>query len=171
MIEFSLSQKKFIFNKKGFLLGEEGLKLIIAVIVLVFLIYFLVSLYMAQSVNKEKEEAKASLKKIIEAIRSQNDNSNIFLFNPKDWLLVSFVKGEIEPVQCFKENCICVCPITHKYFFIKNKFSVSCNRKGVCEKVSGIRKFNSIKIKESKNGITKIKIEKKNKEVIIKNEF
>ena len=51
--------------KKGFLLVEETLKIIIALISLIFLVYFLVSLYMANQNAKNLEWAKSSLNHLI----------------------------------------------------------------------------------------------------------
>lgn len=100
-------------NKKGFLLGEETVKLIIAVVCLVVLVIFLYSLYMANR-NKEYELAKASLQKLVSDINAGQTESVIY--NPKDWFIGSYpekvVGGEVMPKLCSGENwgkCLCIC--------------------------------------------------------------
>ena len=48
-------------NKRGFLLAEETLKIIIAVICIVFLVYILVAVYNSHSADKKIEQAKEVL--------------------------------------------------------------------------------------------------------------
>jgi len=57
-------------NKRGFLLGEETLKIIIAIIAISFLVYLLFSLYSANRTSKDLELAKSSLNHLIEEINS-----------------------------------------------------------------------------------------------------
>lgn len=47
-----------IKNKKGFLLANETLKIIIAVICIGFLIYFLAMLYLSKSGTQDKMDAE-----------------------------------------------------------------------------------------------------------------
>jgi len=49
-------------NKKGFLLAEETLKIVVAVISITFLIYFLTSLYFARIDGENLRKAEAVLK-------------------------------------------------------------------------------------------------------------
>lgn len=101
-------------NKKGlFLLGEETLKIIIAVICIIFLIGFLVSFYLTYTKrSKDLEFAKASLNYLIEGI---NDNrTEIIIRNPSYWRISSwssFIDENI-PKLCSDEGwkkCICIC--------------------------------------------------------------
>ena len=48
-------------DKKGFFLAEETLKIVIAVIVIIFLIYFLASLYFSGKDSEELKFAEDSL--------------------------------------------------------------------------------------------------------------
>ncbi len=96
-------------NKKGFLLGEETLKIILALVAIGFLIYFLVSLYLANSKSKDLELAEASLEHLIEEINSKN--SEIEIYNPEGWWIISWPYEGIIPNSCSNvgwENCVCI---------------------------------------------------------------
>ncbi|MDO8528873.1 MAG: hypothetical protein Q7S06_03205 [Nanoarchaeota archaeon] len=97
-------------NKRGFLLGEETVKIIIAVICLVVLVYFLVSLYISNQ-NKELKLAKASLEHLITDINAGRVETEIY--NPKGWGIASFsTKDEKKPKICLNKdwnNCLCIC--------------------------------------------------------------
>jgi hypothetical protein len=97
-------------NKRGFLLGEETVKIIIAVICLVVLVYFLVSLYLANK-DKDLELAKASLEHLVADINSGKTETEIY--NPqKNWFIGSYPRGEIMPELCLNkdwEKCLCIC--------------------------------------------------------------
>lgn len=98
-------------NRKGFLLGEEAVKLILAVIAILFLILFIVFLYNNFSQNKELEQAKASLDYLVTQIESGSSQAEIF--NPKNWGVASFPFGDDKiPKSCSSvgwEKCICMC--------------------------------------------------------------
>ena len=64
-------------NKRGFLLGEETLKIVLAVIAIGFLVFFLVSLYSSYTRNKDLELAEASLGYLIEGINSGSEEVEI----------------------------------------------------------------------------------------------
>ena len=68
-------------NKKGFLLAEETLKIIIALISLGFLVYFLGALYFANQDSKELEQAKASLEFLVKEIN--DGRKEVTIFNKK----------------------------------------------------------------------------------------
>jgi hypothetical protein len=97
-------------NRKGFWLGEETLKIIIAIICILGLVYFLVSLYIINKGNKNLEFANESLEHLISEINSGRERVEIY--NPKDWDISSFKKPERIPNQCLSkgwESCICIC--------------------------------------------------------------
>jgi len=102
-------------NKKGFLLGETTLKIIIAVICIAFLIYFLYVLYFSNN-GREKEEAQSTLigptesvKEIIKRVRENQTGEEKLIHNPDGWHLFSFVNGEVRPNSCAGDNCLCIC--------------------------------------------------------------
>ena len=116
-------------NKKGFLLGEEAIKLILAVISILFLILFIIFLYNNFSKNEELDQAKASLEYLIEQINSGNTQAEIY--NPKEWAIVSF-SGVDLPDQCSKlgwESCLCICDPAKANINSK----LACNWKGICQ--------------------------------------
>jgi len=102
-------------DKRGFLLGEETLKIIIAVICILFLIYFLTSLYFANKKTGKLEQAQDSLEFIIENIRAEN--TEIDIFNPTGWYIFAWpVLSEdneiLKPDLCSNagwDNCVCIC--------------------------------------------------------------
>ncbi len=115
-------------NKRGFLLGEETVKIIIAVICLVILVYFLFSLYQANK-NKDLELAKASLEKLITDINSGKTETEIY--NPKEWGIVSF-SSERRPDFCINkgwEKCLCICAAPKGDINLR----WACNLNGVCQ--------------------------------------
>jgi len=97
-------------NKRGFLLAEETLKLVIAVIAIGFLVYFLVSLYFSSQSSKELGQAESSINFLMNEIEA--GKTAVDIYNPKNWWILSS-NGEL---------CIC-----------KDNQYASCNEKGVCE--------------------------------------
>ena len=95
-------------NKKGFLLAEETLKIILAVISIGFLIYFLTALYFANQNSEKLEQAKASLEHLIEGINSEIEE--IEIYNPKGAYILSWPfedEGNF-PDSCNGKSCICI---------------------------------------------------------------
>lgn len=108
-------------SKKGLMLGEEVVELIISAIVLLSLIAFLAFLYYSYADNNwELDFAKSSLKYLINNIESQKKET--LIFGPKDWVIGSWVlpSSDLEsksiPPSCknFEEgSCICFCKCTN----------------------------------------------------------
>ena len=129
-----------INNKKGFLLGEETVKLILAVIAILFLILFIVFLYNNFSKNKELEQAKASLDYLVTQIDSGAANAEIF--NPaksltKSWLISSFQSPNL-PNKCSTvgwQSCICICI---KPGGAVHTPAVACDTTGICQETNFI---------------------------------
>jgi hypothetical protein len=123
--------KMFKKNKRGFLLAEETLKIIIAVICILFLVYLLVALYNSNSAEKKILEAKDVLSRTSSIISSLGDgeSENQDIPNPKGWHLYSFV-GEEKPNSCLNDNCLCICGAT----LIKQLKSQAskCDKEGTC---------------------------------------
>lgn len=100
-------------DKKGFLLAEETMKIILGLIAIGFLVFLLTSVYFSFKSSDKLELAKASLDHIISEINA--GNTRVEIFNPeKYWLLSNDVKGEL---------CIC-----------KDNEYLSCAEEGICEK-------------------------------------
>lgn len=157
-------------NKRGFLLAEETLKIVIAVICIGFLVYFLMSLYFA-NLNKEKlQQAEATLKTSEESIKVALENlkeegKELHLKNPTGWSLFNFA-GEIKPNLCGGENCLCICERT--WFSAFDGQAKKCDEVGVCLIVLNLGKSNNIEIDddgvfifiEKVNGLIKISEQK-----------
>jgi hypothetical protein len=93
-------------NKKGFLLGEETLKIIVALVCIGFLIYFLGALYYNSVKDKEVELAKATAERIV--AEANAGATEIEVYNPEGWFVVNL-----------NEGLICVCEKTDKCNFDK----------------------------------------------------
>ncbi len=128
-------------NKKAFLLAEETLKIVIALISISFLVYFLSSLYFANQDSKELELAEASLQHLIGEINS--GIGEVEIYNPEGWVLSSWphkvLKGTIGfreevndiPNSCSNlgwKNCICICGATQ----FLNLEGEDCDKTGIC---------------------------------------
>jgi hypothetical protein len=95
-------------NRKGFLLAEETLKIVIAVISIGFLVYFLSSLYFANKTSAELEQAKASLDFLVKEVNA--GSAEVILYNPKGWVLTSWNEGKL-PNRCSNlgwKECLCM---------------------------------------------------------------
>jgi hypothetical protein len=127
-------------NKKGFLLAEETLKIIIAVVCISLLIYLLVSIYNNKVGGEDKLLAKGVLDRTQEIISSlQNGQSEKQdLVNPEPrtlsgaWYFLTFTGNSIKPNTCLNENCVCICPNALDYNDRFNRQQKKCAEKGVC---------------------------------------
>ncbi|MBI2448684.1 hypothetical protein HYV49_00115 [Candidatus Pacearchaeota archaeon] len=104
-------------RKKGFLLGETAVTVIIAVIVIIGLVYFIYVLYGLFSGESKSVQADSTLKEFISVLqelekREQKSIQFIFL-NPDGWLVAfpfSLRQGKfIPPPSICKDKCICLC--------------------------------------------------------------
>ncbi|HPD81491.1 MAG TPA: hypothetical protein PK357_00125 [Candidatus Pacearchaeota archaeon] len=115
-------------NKKGFLLAEETLKVLIAAICIVFLIFLIITVYNFITGEKKTKQAEENLNRIDEIIASlENEESeNQDVSNPEGWHLMSFVNEET-PKSCAGINCLCICSKA----VIKSQVE-KCDKKGSC---------------------------------------
>ncbi|MFC1710550.1 hypothetical protein ACFLZJ_00090 [Nanoarchaeota archaeon] len=145
-------------NKKGFLLGEETLKIVLAVIAISFLIYFLAALYLTNADKDKRIKAEETLEKISTEVRNlQLKTSSVDAINPEGWYLFGFVGGSSKPNSCAGENCLCIC--NDKWFANFNSRQLKeCDEKGACLIIPGLQEFEKIKIQ--KGGLTSIEINK-----------
>jgi hypothetical protein len=144
-------------NKRGFLLAEETLKILVAVICILFLAFFLFSLYNSKVGAEKVKEAKENLNRIGEIIfsLSEGQTENQDIPNPKGWNLYSFI-GEEKPNSCLGENCLCICATAKK-----------CDKKGSCIIVSNLASPNlDIEIGGA-DDLTFINIKKQNGNILI----
>ncbi len=146
----------FIKNRRGFLLAEETLKIILAVIAISFLAYFLTSLYFNSINNQKTVNAEASFERIKDVIKNQEStNETVLDITPPSWSLFSFV-GEEKPNSCSGQDCLCLC------YHIKLNFGSrqikECDKKSICEIVPGLEDFEEIKIKSPSISIEVLKL-------------
>jgi len=128
-------------NARGFLLAEETLKIIIAVISISFLVYFLASLYVSNKDAKDLELATASLQHLTEEL--SKNVGKVEIYNPEsgltNWQIAFFdsSRNEYIPDSCKNlgwDNCVCICGVG--ITSLSDKKSVSfCDSKGVCQKL------------------------------------
>jgi len=100
-------------NKRGFLLGEETVKIVIAVVVLIFLFGLLGKLYYSYSSNKELRQAEESLNYLLDemSLMKVSDKRSVDIWNPVKWCVVSEISGSM-PDKCVSSgwtNCLCIC--------------------------------------------------------------
>lgn len=124
--------KQFLLkkNRNGFLLAEETLKIILAVISIGFLVYFLTALYFANQNSKDLEQAKASLKFLVKEINS--GSPEVQIYNPEGWAISSWPYENKIPNSCNDKNCLCICD--NPLISTKRNFLDNCNdkNKGFC---------------------------------------
>ena len=90
-------------NRRGFLLGEETLKVVLAVICIIFLIYVLASLYYGGFGDEDLKLAKASVKHLADELNA--GATEIEIYNPEDWVILNLPQNE---------EWICICEKSDK---------------------------------------------------------
>jgi len=146
-------------SKKGFMLGEYTLKIVIAVIVLLLLFYLLFRLYSTYEDGRNLELAEATLKSIIESmeVAKESGEEEVIVLNPTEkgltshyWSIVSWPYGNYKliPESCDK-NCVCICQFpntweTEPFGRISDDLLEKCNSIGVC-----LNSYSKIKILNS----------------------
>lgn len=128
---------KDINQKKGFLLAEETLKIILAIIAIGFLVYLLYSLYASNRDSKNLELAKESLNFLFNEMNAQK--INIDIYNPSGWSILSWPFENKMPLTCSNlgwSNCVCICkkPIIATF----GNYLDNCNdaKKSICKESS-----------------------------------
>jgi len=157
-------RKIIIKNKKGFLLGEHTVNIIIAVIALMILIYLGFKLSGFLKGESELERAGAHMDKIMEKIEKLEAQGGgvdeYILYSPERWILAGFNPSitSAEPLACAGyENCICFCRLADswkeqilegKMFFLTSEdLADSCNELGICKPI----KYSSFELKPKKH--------------------
>ncbi len=156
-------------NKKGNLLPEETLKIVIAVICIGFLIILIVSIYFSLTGAEKTKQAETQISNpngfIKTILRTVEGNTTFKLVpNPADWYIFSF-KGDRKPNLCTGQNCICICEDVLYIFDWQKRLINKCDDKGACALISNFRDFEKIKIEKTGTNVSADKI---NGELIIK---
>lgn len=153
-------------NKKAFLLGEETLKIIIAVICIVFLIYILTAIYNANTSAKKIEEAKDILSRTEEIVLSLNEGESERqdISNPNGWHLIGFI-GEDKPNSCLGNNCLCIC--SNSLIGTSKLQAKKCDEKGACLEINNLVISElDLKITEASD-LLFIEIKKQNNQIFV----
>ncbi len=110
-------------GKKGFLLGEETLKMIVAVFAILLLIYLLVNLYVTYTKKTKLEKAENRLNELIikqqMPLAIEKGSADFFLDGPKDWMLI------------INSDSLCICA-QHRIWNIFSNQEQICLKKGIC---------------------------------------
>ena len=145
-------------NKTGFLLAEETLKVVIAVISISFLIYFLSSIYFSKINEQKKQHAEATLEKIYEKINNQQtEKETLYDPTPFGWHLLGFVRQDKKPNSCAEKNCLCICEKVLWDLKGFNRQIKECDSDGACKIIENLDSFGEIEIKKAPFSIEIIK--------------
>jgi hypothetical protein len=131
-------------NKKGFLLGEETVKIIIAVIAILFLVLFIIYLYTNYSRDPNLIYAQDSLNYLVGQISVGAQQAEIY--NPATpWFITSFPQSaklsvtspiqDIIPKKCSSigwTNCLCICKLATVTVNSPSSTAQLCDNYGVC---------------------------------------
>lgn len=156
-------------NRRGFLLTEETLKIVIAVIGLGILVYFLVAIFYSNVQSKKEMDAARSIERVSETLEFLNSTyaKNVTGVQPQGWSFFSFVLGETKPSSCLGKDCVCVCD--EVYYdgvdifgieFSKDRQIKECNEHGSCLVVENVEKFEPFEILAYSEGITSLILRK-----------
>ncbi len=158
-----INKNKIYKNKKGMMLAEETLKTVIAVIVIIFLVYFLVSLYFGNLNEERQKSAEAVLERVSEIIKSSNVSGEVRAIGPAGWTIFSFTELE-KPNSCAGKNCLCICDEVIDVFDRQLK---ECSDVGRCLAAENLQAFEKIEIKKVTEGTTDIAVKKSENKIII----
>jgi len=149
--------------KKGMLVAEEVVKMVVAVICLSFLVYLLVSVYYSNTGSQNHERAQAVLNQIDEAVDKVLVSHDLF-FNvtdvaPAGWNFFSFVSEDKKPNSCANENCLCICDGVMDDILIWHDRQINeCDGDGICTIIPELKTFESFEIKSAGKGGTDVRI-------------
>jgi hypothetical protein len=145
------------------LLGTTGVKLVLAVICILFLFFFLKAIYSSQVNTLKIKQAAATLNSVGEGslqtkISSlfEGESTQFQLLTPKSWYLMGFVNNK-KPNSCVGQNCLCICDHVFEWFGIaSDKQFEECDKHGACLIVENLKEFSPIKIQYQNITIQKL---------------
>jgi len=135
-------------DKRGFLLAEETLKIILAVIAIGFLAYLLFSIYSVRKEARDLEFAISSIDFLMTEMN--NEKTEIEIYNPSGWWIASWPYQGIMPNFCSNldwENCLCIFP--KGFGSLRSESYAEDSNNGVCKEVSKRVIVSSIEGKQS----------------------
>ncbi len=142
----------FVKNKKGFLLAEETLKILIAVIALIFLVYLLTSIYFAKVKGDKLNQAESWLISSDESLKvltnnlTEGETKIKDIIEPDGWYLFSFSGDSLKPNSCADVNCVCFCDNVLWEGLNKDRQQEECSDNGICLIDNRFGEFPKIKI-------------------------
>ena len=124
-------------NNKGDILASEVLKIILAALGIVALVYLAFSMYGLLKSNTRLEQAKAGLDEIDGKIKSLSagTSANYLITSPNEWYLVLFDKESQKPGNCRGSYCLCICSSVDDAIEGVLK---ACEKEGKCIETSAI---------------------------------
>ena len=120
-------------NKRGLLLAEETLKIVIAVIAIGFLAYFLFSLYFSFRNSEKLDQAKETLPFLMGEIEA--GKTSVDIYNPTGWAFLSWSEENEIPKSCSNlgwKSCICICDIPSVQTSENYRENCENPSKGIC---------------------------------------
>ena len=126
----------------------ETLKIIMAVISIVFLVYLSVSLYGIVAQKTKIEQARATIDQIFAEVEGleEGEKGDYLVTSPKEWYFVVYEENQNMPTQCKGNNCLCICPSDgdlerlkdyagkiDSLFYKENKGIDKCEKEGFCK--------------------------------------
>ena len=145
-------------SKKAFLLGEYTLKIIIAVLCILLLVYLLFGIFSNSQGARDLKMAEASLDDLVKEMNKAEETGEAqkaLILNPvqdsfiektlqEEWWIIAwpYKNEEEKPNQCYGNYCICICAIPENYLSLKALTVVGnskenslnkCNSLGVCK--------------------------------------
>jgi hypothetical protein len=157
-----------IKNKRGFLLASQVVKIVIAVICIVFLVYLLASIYFNKINSQKKAEGTAFLERLGDQIRAVHGGipptAEKDFPNPKGWYLISFTDAtrenkDTKPKQCASVKCLCVCDRVWKYAWNsawasrRERQVAKCDKSGTCIRTPELKNYEDEVAIESQPGV------------------
>ena len=102
-------------GKRGILLGNHTVNLVVTAIVAVFLVYLAIQVYLMFTEENKLKNAEAQLEKLVEVINRvyrTGESETVEIFAPGDkWVLRTFTEtGDFPGAKCKDDlSCLCFC--------------------------------------------------------------
>lgn len=126
-------------EKRGLMLMEEIIGIIIATIICLFLFTKILSAISGMLFGEqERLQAQAQLDNLIFRLElldeaGEKAEETYLLLAPSKWFLASFSKDERGPSACFLRNCICICQKKGGFMWVGRK--VNSDKGGICRMI------------------------------------
>lgn len=144
-------------NKKGELVLSETVRIVLAIMGIVLLLYLSFSLYGLFTTKTDFQQAKAhmdNIERIIDSLeRNDGGSEDYILLSPKEWFIAGFEFPLMDqiPQSCNTNKCVCTCFKSRNeqfweggVFILKSEhLASSCDEQGICLDVE--QKFLSVK--------------------------